>query len=101
MTPVPKPRKPERGTTKAKRHLALVAQLSCVICGWTPVVCHHVIMGRFAQRKSSDFSTIPLCHWHHNMVHSNPAGWKAAYGADTDYLPRVAEMIAELAGRSI
>ena len=42
-------------------HMARVAALPCVCCGAWPVECHHVICGRYSQRRAPDTHTIPLC----------------------------------------
>lgn len=82
----PKPSRPVRGTSEAKRHMALVAQLPCVCCGRFAVHVHHCIHGRFSQTKASDFDTIPLCREHHDDLHQRGRLWRATYGDDTDYL---------------
>jgi hypothetical protein len=81
--------------------MALVAQLACVCCGRFAVQVHHVIHGRFAQRRAGDKDTIPLCPPCHDALHSKPMWWRLTYGNDVDYLPRVAEQIAELKRRTV
>ncbi|AXC50028.1 DUF968 domain-containing protein [Paracoccus suum] len=92
------------GPTAADRaagraHMARVAQLPCIICGARPVEVHHCISGRFGQRRVSDFDTIPLCARHHRegpfSIHGNKALWVATNGPDTDFLPRVAALLAD------
>lgn len=90
---VPKPTKPVRGTAAARRHLALVAQMTCIICGRSPVHVHHCRDGRFAQTKPSDLDTIPLCPECHDDRHRNPTAWREQHGPDTRYLPLVRETI--------
>jgi hypothetical protein len=97
----PKPAKPIRGTKAAKAHLARVASLPCVCCGARPVQAHHCIMGRFAQRKASDFETLPLCDEHHRTLHHWPAQWQAIWGRDFDLLPVVAAMLEEEDRRTV
>ena len=80
--------------TEGKRHMALVAACPCVICGSHQVQVHHVIHDRFSQRKSWDTETISLCLEHHNALHADKTAWRAAYGADWEYLPVVADLIA-------
>jgi hypothetical protein len=84
---------------KAKRdpaRLAAVARLPCVICGSQPVQVHHVISGRYSQRKAPDSMTIPLC-WRHHLgpdgIHADKAAWEAAYGPDTDFLSVVDSLL--------
>ena len=97
--PIPqKSPKPVRGKA-GKDHMAKVASLPCVICGYWPVQVHHVICGRFSQAKASDFQTIPLCPQHHtdgpDAIHNGKESWVEKYGEDTDYLKRVDEMLAQ------
>ena len=80
-----------------KAHMAKVARLPCVICGARPVEVHHVICGRYGQRRASDFDTIPLCVEHHRIgpdaIHNGKASWVERWGPDTDYLPAVRQAI--------
>jgi hypothetical protein len=51
---------------KAKRHMARVASLSCLICekcglGNSPSEVHHIL----DSATRSDFLTVPLCPTHH------------------------------------
>jgi hypothetical protein len=86
---------------KAKRdpaRLAAVAKLACVICGSRPVQVHHVICGRYSQRKAPDSMTIPLCHFHHlgaGGIHQDKAAWQAAHGPDYGFLPLVDYLISQ------
>jgi hypothetical protein len=97
----PKPEKPVRGTKAAKEHMGLVAQLACVCCNRYAVEVHHVIMGRFACRKASDFDTIPLCPADHAALHAEPSRWRSRFGLDTDYLPGVRARVELLRNRTI
>jgi len=90
--------KPERGTAKARAHMARVKQLPCVICGKPgPSDVHHVICDRYGTNKASDFDTIPLCKAHHQdgpeAIHNGKASWVAKHGPDHGFLPLVAEML--------
>jgi hypothetical protein len=86
---------------KAKKdpaRLAAVAQLPCVICGARPVEVHHIICGRYSQRKSPDSMTIPLCVWHHRGpegIHQDKAAWEAKHGPDYGFLPLVDRLIKQ------
>lgn len=76
-------------TPAGKAHMSKVAKMPCVICGARPVEVHHVISGRFGQRKSSDLDTLALCFNHHrgpDGIHTDKAKWEALHGLDTDYL---------------
>lgn len=89
--------KPVRGTKAAKAHMARVAALPCVLCGYWPVEVHHCISGRYGQAKASDFETIPLCYQCHQGpqgIHASKDAWEALNGPDTDFLPVVADMLA-------
>lgn len=94
-----KPPKPERGTAAAKRHMARVAKLPCVICGSHPVHVHHVICGRYGQRRPSDFDTIPLCVACHQIgptaIHNGKETWERRNGPDWGYLPLVRAWLDE------
>lgn len=82
---------------KDQAHMARVAELPCVCCGARPVEVHHCISGRYGQRKASDRETIPLCFAHHRGpegIHTSKRAWEALYGLDTDYLPVVADALA-------
>lgn len=106
MLAFPKPAKPERGTARAKAHMERVAQLPCVICGAWPVVVHHVIHDRGAQRRASDLETVPLCSRHHDYtspegLHAAPRRWRDLHGPDHGFLGRVVEMLREQEERTI
>jgi hypothetical protein len=86
--------KPERGTAKARAHIARVKSLPCVICLKPgPSDAHHVICNRYGQRKASDFDVIPLCKAHHqdgpDAIHNGKASWVEKYGPDYEYLETV------------
>lgn len=85
-----------RAPSKAegRRHMERVAGCPCVICGARPVQVHHVIHDRYSQRRSWDTQTIPLCPMHHDELHADKAAWRGKYGADYEFLPVVADMIA-------
>jgi hypothetical protein len=102
--PQPKPEK----VAPDPAHLARVRELPCVICcEWmmpqlTPTQAHHCIHGRHGTRKVPDTMTIPLCEGHHQglwdtskiALHREPNAWRAAYGADTDWLSWVEGALA-------
>ena len=90
--------KAERGTAKARAHLARVKQLPCVICcSPGPSDAHHVFCGRFGSTKASDFEVIPLCKAHHqdgpDAIHNGKASWVEKYGEDHKYLPLVEQWL--------
>jgi hypothetical protein len=95
----PKPLKPVRGTAETKRHMNLVAQLPCVICGLYGVQLHHCAHGRYSQSRASDFQVIPLCPKHHQFRTDRGETWAQMYGFDFDYLPDVIRQVEDLKRR--
>jgi hypothetical protein len=93
--------KPERGTAKARAHIARVKQLPCVICRKPgPSDAHHVICDRYGTRKASDFEVIPLCKAHHQdgpeAIHNGKASWVEKHGPDHEFLEAVRRMLDAL-----
>lgn len=69
---VRKPRRPRRGPARSPKYLGWIRTLCCAVCGRVPSECfrieaaHTYVLGpRGLSQKSSDFSAIPLCFWHH------------------------------------
>lgn len=102
MAPVSAKRRKHRDSAEGKAglaHMLRVKQLPCVIC-WRhgPSDAHHCIHDRYGTDKRSDFAVIPLCKAHHqdgpDAIHNGKATWRAKYGADYEYLPVVADMLA-------
>ncbi len=65
-------KKPRRGPERSPEYLAWIRTLACVVChkrtGTSTRVeaAHTIALGPWGfGRKSSDFSAIPLCFWHH------------------------------------
>ena len=90
--------KAERGTVKARAHLARVKKLPCVIClKHGPSDAHHVICGRYGSAKTSDMDVIPLCKAHHqegaDAIHNGKESWIAKYGEDYKYLALVEQWL--------
>lgn len=95
----------KRGSAAARRHLARVAALGCIVCrrqglGPTPAVVHHIKDGCTGiGRRAPDDETIPLCHPHHDggqwgvAFHAGPEEWERRYGTQREML---AEVMAEL-----
>lgn len=92
--------KPTAAELRAGReHMAKVKTLPCVVCGKPgPSDAHHCFHDRYGNRRASDFHVIPLCRAHHldgqEAIHNGKAAWRALYGADYEYLPVVADMLA-------
>ena len=101
FTPCPKPEKPRRGDAECRAWMSLVAQLPCCICDAHPVELHHPIMGRFAQRKSSDFDVIPLCPRCHLSLHASPQAWRLRFGSDVGWIDRTREAVERLKARTV
>lgn len=108
-----KPRKPMRKVSPKKaayrrsevgqeglEHMAKVKRLPCVICHRPgPSDVHHVICGRFGTQRATSFQVIPLCpechrYPHPFAIHSGKASWIERNGPDYEYLPVVADMLA-------
>lgn len=89
-------------------HMARIKALPCIVClhhGETQVSktqAHHLIMGRFSSRKTSDFDCIGLCEGHHLgdfdrskvAIHREPALWMDKYGSDDSYLDLQSRLIS-------
>lgn len=57
-------------TAAAKRHMARVARVPCVICdlqglGESPSVVHHLKYRQGAADRASDWLTLAVCPFHH------------------------------------
>ena len=63
--------------TKAEsEYMGRVAQLSCCLCGDSPVQVHHVREGQGASQRASHYLTVPLCpdcHVGRDGVHQSKA----------------------------
>jgi len=60
------------GVTKAKEsaYMGEVAQLSCAVCGDSPVTVHHIREGQGMSQRANNYLTIPLCP----SCHQGPQG---------------------------
>lgn len=99
-------RKSEAGR-EGSAYLRAVRDLPCCICleygmrQLSPTQAHHCIHGRHGTRKVPDKMSLPLCEGHHQglidttkiAVHREPDKWKAAYGADTDWISWTEERV--------
>jgi len=48
--------------TKERRHMQMVKELPCCLCGASaPSDAHHILEGRIPGRRAHDFCTIPVC----------------------------------------
>jgi hypothetical protein len=58
---------------RSKPHMAYVASLPCIVCGWHEVQVHHLTCGREAKArglKASDSATLPTCAPCHTALHA-------------------------------
>ena len=87
---------------KDPAYLARVRELPCCICEafgeaqTTPTAAHHVIMGRFSQRKTPDRMAVPLCYEHHQGgkgIHTAPQWWADTYGNDFDFTAKTQDAL--------
>jgi hypothetical protein len=84
---------PKRRATKEERHhMANVAALGCILCGYAAEV-HH-LTGAGMGRKSSNFDVMPLCAIHHRIggygvaVHAGTKAFEAKYGTQAALLEK-------------
>lgn len=72
----------------AKKHMARVAELPCVVCGVTGVQVHHIRSADFCGLglRASDWFTFPLCHIHHAELHADKRHWEMVYGNQADHV---------------
>lgn len=58
---------------KDKKHLTHIRTLPCLICGDPRTVAHHVrsCWSAGMGRKSPDSMCLPLCAYHHNVLHNS------------------------------
>ena len=66
IEPIGKPFRP-----RSKAHRAWVRTHPCMICRCWPVVAHHLLTAqpKAMGKKSGDQWTVPLCKFHHDMLH--------------------------------
>ena len=85
---------------EGKKWMQRVKMLPCAVCKAPPPSdVHHIIHGRYSQKRASDFDVIPLCKSHHqnglDAIHERKETWRHVYGNDYDYLPWVKDMIEQ------
>lgn len=95
-------------------YLAAVRGLPCIICAefgeqqLSPTTAHHVIHGRFSQRKTPYDMAIPLCDGHHQgmfdrskvALHNEPSKWKRLYGEDHEWSAVIRDRLSALEART-
>lgn len=69
--------------TAARRYLGHVVALGCVICR-RPAQAHHILEGRYSQRKTPDWWCIPLCPEHHAELHAGAETWRGRHGSEIE-----------------
>lgn len=96
-------------TTSAERlHLARVASLGCIVCGYPaevhhlkhdPITGQHLGMGQ----RASHFHTIPLCSRCHRTgglgvaYHASPRTWEGIHGTEIELWKLTNQRIQEAA----
>ena len=89
-------RKAKRATKSEARHLDKVANLACCLCGIKPVELHHILEGRIPGRRSSHWTTIPLCvscHRGPKGIHGDKAMLKIMKTTEIELLAKVLEAV--------
>jgi hypothetical protein len=92
-------------TAAARRHMARVARIGCVLCRHvglandSPAIVHHMKLGTGASDRASDFLTIALCPEHHvgkSGVHTlKEKGLRLRYNlSEIDLLAMTLEQLA-------
>ena len=79
-----------------KRHLALIHDIPCGLCGAVPVEAHHILAGRTPGRKSPDALAIPLCvdcHRGQNGIHGDRNMWRIMKKSELDILAETYEKL--------
>ena len=59
---------------RSREHLRYVASQPCLVCGSQPCQAHHLKYGSeygvMMGRRVCDTLTVPLCMFHHEMLHT-------------------------------
>lgn len=83
-----------------KRHMQRVADFGqsngCIVCSQPFAHVHHVMEGRTPGRRSSDFTTIPLCYECHqgaDGIHGTKQRWSLHKASELEALGRTLEAI--------
>ena len=79
----------------SKKHMARVAELPCIACGYQPVHVHHIRKAPLtgAGLKASDWFAFPLCQKHHADLHSDIPAWEMAYGSQVSHVERTLDTL--------
>lgn len=90
-------------SNSAKRHLQRVTEYGmeygCACCGETYAHIHHVLEGRTPGRRSSDWTTVPLCepcHTGSQGIHGDRMRWSLR---KTDEMKALAKTLEGVYGR--
>ena len=78
----------------AKKHMARVAGLGCLVCGGQAQV-HHIRLNM----EKNDMNVIPLCHEHHTgsfSIHTTPREFQNSVGSQLELLAKTNAMLLEL-----
>lgn len=85
-------------TAAEKRHVGMVKELPCSLCGeGGPSDAHHLLEGRIQGRRCADFCTIPLCKDCHqgerNGIHGQQIMWKVMRKTELQLLAETLERL--------
>lgn len=83
-------------TSAELRHMDRVAQLPCCLCGAHGVHVHHILEGRIKGRRSSSWTTIPLCppcHTGQHGIHGDKTMLKIHKTTELELLAQTLEAI--------
>lgn len=88
----------EPKATPNPARLLRIKRMPCVVCNEPgPSDAHHLICGRYSQKRASDDDTIPLCkichQWGPLSIHENKSAWIARNGPDYAFLLQVNEAL--------
>lgn len=88
-----------RDMSAAKKHLARVAALGCIICG-APAEIHHPRFVCGMSQRAPDWLAVPLCPIHHRTggfgvaIHAGQQEFERNYMSEQDLLAETIRRIA-------
>jgi len=83
-------------TAAAKRHLARVHEIPCVLCGAEPVEAHHIRDGQGMSQRANDWMAAALCDGCHrgpNGIHGNRSMLRIHKVTEQDLVARTLEAL--------
>ena len=83
---------------RSKKYRDMVRSKNCLVCG-SPAEPHHMSLYDAGWGiKSSDLGCIPLCRFHHDLIHNNPKKfgdiceweqiWECMYWLEREWIER-------------